>query len=104
MIFCKGCNTNIKYNSFYYHCKKHHSNDPDAENNSKGEGDGANVDDANAADGDANAGPGKRSAKIAKRRQSEPQPICNINVKQVSSKTQKAKSTPVAKKNQSNEM
>ena len=65
------------------------------------EGDAANVDDANDVDGDAKVGPGKRPAKIAKRRQSEPQPICNINVKQVSSKTQKAKSTPVAKKTKS---
>ena len=53
------------------------------------------------ADGDAKVGPGKRPAKLAKRRQSEPQPICNINVKQVSSKIQKAKSTPVAKETKS---
>ena len=57
----------------------------------------ASVDYANVVDGDAKAGPGKRPAKIATRRRSEPQPICNINVKQVSSKSKKAKSTSVAK-------
>ena len=87
MIHCKGCNKPIKYNSWTYHLRTYHPENPD----------GASVDDANVVDGDATAGPRERPPKIAKRRQSEPQPICNINVKQVSSKSKKAKSASVAK-------
>ena len=88
-------------NNWIHHLNTQHSEKLDVEKNDKLENNVDNIEDFNHVDGVAKVGPGKRPAKIAKRRQSEPQPICNINVKQVSSMTRKAKSTSVAKETKS---
>ena len=96
MIYCKACNEQVKYNSWIYHCNKHHPNvDENRENDvAKGDDKPENKNDVE--------DHGDRPAKPTKRRQSEPKPICTINpnVKQgqkVSQKAKKAKSTPAAK-------
>ena len=60
--------------------------------------DGDHIDDADEGNNEVQD-LGKRSVKPAKRRLSEPQPICTINpnVKKVSPKAKKAKSTSASK-------
>ena len=94
--FCKACKEPMRYNSWIYHCSKHH---PTAEENR--ENDVAKGDDKPENKNDVEDH-GDRQVKPTKRRQSEPKPSCiiNPNVKQgqkVSQKTKKAKSTPAGK-------
>ena len=90
----------IKYNTWTHHCKtKHPEGDVDEKNEDGNDDD--DVDHIYDADESNNEvkDRGKRPVKPAKRRLSEPKPICTItpNVTEVSPKTKRAKSTPASK-------
>ena len=100
MIQCLACNDLVKYTSWPYHCNKNHScpyiskkKHPHIEVDEKNKNDDDDdEDESNREVKDRE----KRPEKPAKRRLSEPKPICTINPneKKVSPKTKEAKSTP----------
>ena len=101
MIQCLACNDLVKYTSWPYHCNKNHScpyiskkKHPHSEVDEKNKNDD-DEDESNREVKDRE----KRPEKPAKRRLSEPKPICTINpnVKKVSPKAKKAKSTSASK-------
>ena len=102
MIQCLACNDLVKYTSWPYHCNKNHScpyisrkKHPHIEVDEKNKNDDDDEDESNREVKDRE----KRPEKPAKRRLSEPKPICTINpnVKKVSPKAKKAKSTSASK-------
>ena len=102
MIQCLACNDLVKYTSWPYHCNKNHScpyiskkKHPHIEVDEKSKNDDDDEDESNREVKDRE----KRPEKPAKRRLSEPKPICTINpnVKKVSPKAKKAKSTSASK-------
>ena len=90
----------MKYNSWSYHCKKKHPDiDVDEKNTNLDDYDKVDhIDDEDESNHEVKDRE-KRPEKPAKRRQSEPKPICTINpkIKKVSPKTKKAKSTSASK-------
>ena len=128
MIHCLACNDLVKFKSWPYHCNKNHScpylskkKHPHIEVDEKNKNhdddtfshfhsvlftrynDGDDdkkdhIDDEDESNHEVKDRE-KRPGKPAKRRLSEPKPICTINpnIKKVSPKTKKAKSTPASK-------
>ena len=97
MIHCLACDKLIKYNSCGNHRKTNHPESSVDEKNKDGNADDVdNIDDESR---NEMKDLGKRPVKPAKRRLSEPKPICTINpnIKKVSPKTKKAKSTSASK-------
>ena len=111
MIHCLACNDLVKFKSWPYHCNKNHScpylskkkhpqMEVDEKNKNHDEDDDKidHIDDEDESNHEVKDRE-KRPEKPAKRRQSEPKPICTINpkIKKVSPKTKKAKSTSASK-------
>ena len=86
------------YNSWTYHRKPHPASSVDEKNKDGIDDDVDHIDGADESKNEVEDR-GKRPVKPAKRRLSEPKPICaiNPNVKKVSPKTKKAKSTSASK-------